>query len=78
MHKDDMRFQKLKETTPKAEISFLLTGPGVTPLYRNNPGYRVVSFDKDKRMLTDYVQYYMDVILSTRKLLPLFIPLQIH
>ena len=67
IHKDDMRFQRLNEDKFDGYSSFLLTAPGITPLYRNNPGFRLVSFDKEKQLLTNYDQYYMDLVLSTRE-----------
>lgn len=69
IHKDEIRSQRMNDNAAKTEdfSSFLLTAPGITPVYRNNPGFRVVSFDTNKRLLTDYEQYYMDIVLSTRE-----------
>ena len=48
-------------------ISFLLTAPGITPVYKNNPGFRIVSIDTKRKVVADYNQYYMDLVLTTRK-----------
>ena len=65
-----MRLQLLNDKVDDvmdSESSFLLTAPGITPVMFNNPGFRIFSFDTNKRMLADYHQYYMDLILTTRK-----------
>ena len=69
IHKDDIRLQMYNDTdkVTSDKVSFLLTAPGITPLYRNNPGFRLVTLDKSKRLLADYEQYFMDLVLSTRK-----------
>ena len=38
--------------------------PGITPVYANNPAFRLVSFDKETLELSDYTQYNMDITLS--------------
>ena len=70
IHKDELRVHRLSGAAGKDDVAFLLTAPGITPVYRNNPGFRIVSFDKNKRLLSDYEQYYMDIVLSTREFLP--------
>ena len=54
--------------------SFVFTAPGITPIYNNNPGFRIVTFNTIKRLLTDYHQYYMDLVLTTRKFFTLMSP----
>jgi len=72
IHKDELRVHRLNEAAGKDDVAFLLTAPGITPLYKNNPGFRIVSFNKNKRLLSDYEQYYMDIVLSTQNKQPIW------
>eukprot|EP00795_Rhopilema_esculentum_P004337 gene4337-20546_t len=67
IHKDDLRLQMLNDKAGSVDThsSFVFTAPGITPIYNNNPGFRVVTFNTVKRLLTDYHQYYMDLVLTT-------------
>ena len=53
----------------EGNASFALIGPGITPVYMNNPAFRVVQLDPKRQLLADYEQYYMDLILSTGKII---------
>lgn len=61
---------KIVKDTKGNVISSMLLAPGVTPWATtlpgvvdgaNNPGIRLVEYDKDTMMLTDYVQYYLNL-----------------
>lgn len=45
--------------------SFVLLAPAISPIYHNNPAFRLVSLDTDQLSLTDYTQYYMDLVMAT-------------
>lgn len=45
--------------------SFILLAPSVSPVYDNNPSFRVVSINPQEQALVDYEQYYMDLVLAT-------------
>ena len=51
---------------------FLLMAPSITPVYANNPAFRLVSFNKETLELSDYTQYNMDIILSNGIIIFLF------
>ena len=67
IHKDDFRLQFGNETAPDglASKSFALFVPSLSPIYNNNPGFRVVSLDTESKTLVDYKQYYMDLVMAT-------------
>jgi sphingomyelin phosphodiesterase acid-like 3 len=43
---------------PPARSQFVLMNPAISPVYQQNPGFRVVSYDKDGRM-TDQSTYFL-------------------
>lgn len=45
--------------------SFVLQVASVSPVYSNNPTFRVMSLDTRERALVDYDQYYFDLVLVT-------------
>ena len=47
--------------------SFVLLSPAISPVYHNNPAFRLVSLDTDQLSLVDYTQYYMDLVMATRE-----------
>lgn len=47
--------------------SFVLLAPAISPVYHNNPAFRLVSLDTDQLSLADYTQYYMDLVMATRE-----------
>lgn len=65
-HKDSFRFLQDEKRDPSIEnSSFVLLTPSVSPVYRNNPSFRVVHVDPDLQALTDYEQYYMNLVMAT-------------
>ena len=67
-HKDSFRFLQDDKRDPSIEnSSFVLLIPSVSPVYRNNPSFRVVHVDPDLQALTDYEQYYMNLVMATGK-----------
>lgn len=53
---------KQKKTSTK---SFVLQVASVSPVYSNNPTFRLMSLDTRERALVDYDQYYLDLVLVT-------------
>ena len=74
VHRDRIKIQNLEDKfEPPYNIkgksisgkkSYLLIAPSITPVYANNPAFRLVSFNKNSLDLKDYTQYYMDLTLS--------------
>lgn len=68
IHKDDFHLQ-----TPDVHVSsqspmnksFAILSPSVSPVYSNNPSFRLVYIDEQERALLDYDQYYMDLVMAT-------------
>ena len=46
--------------------SYLLLAPSITPLLKNNPAIRIVKVDTNRKLVADYDQYYLDLVLATR------------
>ena len=55
----------MKQDTAK---SFVLLAPAISPVYHNNPAFRMVSLDTEQLSLVDYTQYYMDLVMATGKI----------
>lgn len=53
------------DTQQEAPKSFVLLAPAISPVYHNNPAFRVVSLETDQLVLLDYTQYYMDLVMAT-------------
>lgn len=66
-HKDDFRLQMFEPETSITAKSFVLLAPAISPVYHNNPAFRLVSLDTDQLSLADYTQYYMDLVMATRE-----------
>ena len=66
-HKDDFRLQMFEPETSITARSFVLLAPAISPVYHNNPAFRLVSLDTDQQSLADYTQYYMDLVMATRE-----------
>ena len=45
--------------------SFVLLASAISPVYQNNPAFRVMSLDTDNLALLDYSQFYMDLVMAT-------------
>lgn len=65
-HKDDFRLQMFEPETSITAKSFVLLAPAISPVYHNNPAFRLVSLDIDQQSLADYTQYYMDLVMATQ------------
>ncbi|RDD47884.1 Acid sphingomyelinase-like phosphodiesterase 3a [Trichoplax sp. H2] len=61
MHKDDFRL--LRDYNGMS--SFMLLAPSISPIYSNNPSFRMLMVDKKEWKLLDYIQYYLDMDLTT-------------
>jgi sphingomyelin phosphodiesterase acid-like 3 len=58
-HRDDFRVY-FDETKTNA-ISWLHVLPAISPIYDNNPGFQVATYNKTTSMLDDYTCYFVDV-----------------
>ena len=70
-HRDDFHLQILDAAEAEAEKastkSFVLQTPSVSPVYSNNPAFKVFSLRTDLQALVDYDQYYLDLVVATGK-----------
>ena len=57
----DMKNPTLEKSSP------LLFSSAITPVYDNNPNYRLVFLDNDKQRFTDFIQWYPDLAIENRK-----------
>ena len=65
-HQDDFHLQILNATDEEASTkSFILIAPSISPIFHNNPAFRVLSLNTDKQALVDYDQYYLDLVIAT-------------
>lgn len=68
-HKDDFRLHipAADTSAPQQDSakSFALLAPAISPVYQNNPAFRVMSLDMEQLSLLDYSQYYMDLVMAT-------------
>ena len=72
IHKDDFHLQVQEtQTSNSAESqsptnkSFAILVPSVSPIYANNPSYRVGYIDVEKQALLDYDQFYLNLVMAT-------------
>ncbi|XP_031551912.1 acid sphingomyelinase-like phosphodiesterase 3a isoform X2 [Actinia tenebrosa] len=68
IHKDDFHLQTQQVhmfSQPPANTSFAIFSPSVSPVYSNNPSFRVVYIDEEERALLDYDQYYLNLVMAT-------------
>lgn len=68
-HKYDFRLHMTAPATSAPQQgsakSFVLLAPAISPVYQNNPAFRVMSLDTDNLALLDYSQFYMDLVMAT-------------
>ncbi|XP_068676058.1 sphingomyelinase phosphodiesterase D-like isoform X2 [Montipora foliosa] len=68
-HKDDYRLQTLSSDITfnqrDPSKSFVLLAPAISPVYHNNPAFRLFSLDTEILALTDFTQYFMDLVMAT-------------
>ncbi|CAB4020803.1 Hypothetical predicted protein [Paramuricea clavata] len=65
-HKDSFRFlQADKNDLSLKKSSYILLTPSLSPVYNNNPNFRVVHLDPDLQAIKDYEQWYMNVVMAT-------------
>ena len=73
IHQDKIKLQYHSDKyLDSADKSFLLTSPSVTPVYGNNPAFRVYDFDPHTNNIVDYTQHYLDLSASNCKFSILF------
>ncbi|KAK3709034.1 hypothetical protein QZH41_014913, partial [Actinostola sp. cb2023] len=72
VHKDDFHLQvmdtqahSVMDTQSPVNKSFVLLIPPVSPIYGNNPSFRVGYIDAEKQVLLDYDQFYMNLVMAT-------------
>lgn len=70
-HRDDFHLQILEAADEAAEKastkSFVIMSASISPVYSNNPAFKVYTLRTDKRALVDYDQYYLDLVIATGK-----------
>lgn len=70
-HRDDFHLQILDATDEGAEEastkSFVIMTASISPVYSNNPAFKVYTLSTDKEALVDYDQYYLDLVIATGK-----------
>lgn len=68
-HKHDFRLQILNSTgaatEEKSSKSFALQTASVSPVYANNPAFKVFKLDTKKKAVLDYDQFYLDLVVAT-------------
>jgi hypothetical protein len=69
MHKDDYRFFYADSENPSLEqsTSLLLAG-SISPVYDNNPSFRLVYVDDRTGTFVDYIQWYMNMATTIRNI----------
>ena len=68
MHKETYRvlFADMKNPTLE-KSSPLLFSSAVSPVYNNNPNYRLMFLDNEKQIFTDFIHWYLDLAIANRK-----------
>jgi sphingomyelin phosphodiesterase acid-like 3 len=68
LHKDDFRFFYGDSNNQSVQYasSILLTA-SVTPVYKNNPSFRLVYVNDETRSFADYKQWYLDLAIADGK-----------
>lgn len=61
-HRDDFRVI-MKDNNP---VSFISITPSISPIYGNNPSYKVFQYDKTTFSLTDYDGYYIEGLTTSK------------
>ena len=68
-HKHDFRLQILNSTgaatEEKSSKSFALQTASVSPVYANNPAFKVFKLNTKKKAVLDYDQFYLDLVVAT-------------
>ena len=74
-HQDKLKLLYQNQDFPavQGEImkSYMLLTPSITPIYENNPAFRFVTFNMEKKNIADYDQFYFDLVLSNGEFLEL-------
>lgn len=70
IHKDDFHLQVLdtqssNSTESPINKSFAILVPSLSPIYANNPSFRLGYIDVEKQALLDYDQFYLDLVMAT-------------
>ncbi|XP_015775401.1 PREDICTED: acid sphingomyelinase-like phosphodiesterase 3a [Acropora digitifera] len=75
-HKHDFRLQILNSTgaatEEKSSKSFALQTASVSPVYSNNPAFKVFKLNTMKKAVLDYDQFYLDLVVATEFLNPVW------
>lgn len=68
-HRDDFHLQILDAANEEAEKastkSFVIMTASISPVYSNNPAFKVFTLRTDNQALVDYDQYYLDLVIVT-------------
>lgn len=46
-------------------LSYIITTPSISPIYNNNPGFKVYAYQPSPPVVTDFTSYYLDVSQDT-------------
>ena len=55
-HMDELR--RLYDSTGRHITAVAISSPGVTPQHNNNPGFKLVEYDKQSKAVLDFTTYY--------------------
>eukprot|EP01106_Pelomyxa_sp_JSP_P006724 TRINITY_DN2082_c0_g1_i3.p1 TRINITY_DN2082_c0_g1~~TRINITY_DN2082_c0_g1_i3.p1 ORF type:complete len:375 (+),score=81.31 TRINITY_DN2082_c0_g1_i3:79-1203(+) len=66
-HIHSSEFRLIPSTTsPSKSIGFCFTAPAISPVYDNNPGFHVFTYDANKYTLLDYNATYLELPTANR------------
>lgn len=63
-HEDEMRLLYAPGTDTVKDVA--VSCPGISILHKNNPGFKVVTFDKQSKELIDFTTHYTDIPVSPK------------
>ena len=63
LHKDDFHVLSYDASNDAARVATILFS-SISPVYENNPAYRLMYFNPDGWFLADYTQYWTDLVLD--------------
>jgi len=63
VHRDEFRVLTPQGTATTNKISSLVTGSSFSPIYENNPSFRLYSYNKSYDLL-DYEEIYLDLYVA--------------
>ncbi|XP_065829953.1 sphingomyelinase phosphodiesterase D-like [Oscarella lobularis] len=65
MHKDDFKVFFADQKSPSVDqSSAMLFAPAISPVYNNNPAFRLMFLDDTSQTIADYRQWYLDLAIA--------------